>query len=186
MTLRLPPLTHTILTGLLLLLAGPLLGQNNDFMLSKTKHPDKEKSFQRRLEFLGKIGLDTVHLTQHPWYFRLSTQRKIISIWQNSKGVVSGSFVIWVWEAVSDEPPTNRIYHETYSIPPQSASKILSMVTKSGIEYLPDQSEIPKWRTSLLHGVSFSIEIANDTSYSYKSYWNPGAQDSLYEAIIFT
>ncbi|MEM6262265.1 MAG: hypothetical protein AAGI38_07145, partial [Bacteroidota bacterium] len=32
----------------------------------------------------------------------------------------------------------------------------------------------------------FAISMEKETSYSYKSYWNPGAQDSLYEAIIVT
>ena len=148
-------------------------------------HPE-ESTFWRdsRLEYCEKFSLDSIHKTQHKWYFRVWTKKQVIEIWKEANGKTSGKLTNWVGEHTSyDEEPTNRFYHKVKELDSIEVYQIDSLIQSSGIKNIPDDEKIEGWSHGF-DGITYHIEYAIPKDYYFKSYWTPKAQDSLPEAIV--
>jgi len=76
-----------------------------------------------------------------------------------------------------NEPQTDRIY--TYKIPLEDsiAKNILQLINKTNINQIPDEDDIEGWGHGF-DGVTYCIENATRSDYSFKSYWSPDASET--------
>ena len=126
--------------------------------------------------------------TKQNYHFRLFYHGQLISnsidLWQDEDSTLSIEAVFYTNEIVpSGELPTNRLYSEKVSFESSKAIEALKIIRKNKIEYIPTDKQIKGWSKGF-DGVEFIIETLRDKNYSFKQYWTPSAQDSIFEAHV--
>jgi hypothetical protein len=82
------------------------------------------------------------------------------------------------------ETPTERTFVDRKTFGKDTVKTILNYITTSEINKLPTDNLISGWKQGF-DGVTYIIEFANPTTYSFKTYWTPKAQDTtLQEAKL--
>lgn len=175
----------TLLTIIILSLSVAVLGQTKT--LYNVTNPNGDTSFWFKyqnivIDDLALVRLDTSTLTYH---FRVWKTNQVLDVWQNRDSSYSAQLTCWVTERTpTKEVPTDRTLIERNIFSKDTARAILNFVTASEINKLPTDNFISGWKQGF-DGVTYIIEFANPTTYSFKTYWTPKAQDtSLQEAKI--
>jgi hypothetical protein len=74
-----------------------------------------------------------------------------------------------------------RLYFKRFQITNEAATKIYGLVKKYDLIDLPTDKQITKWRQGL-DGITYITEQSDRTTFSFKNYWTPVAQNEVKEA----
>jgi hypothetical protein len=175
----------TLLTIIILSLSVAVLGQNKS--LYNVTNPNGDTSFWFKyqniiIDDLALLRLDTSTLTYH---FRVWKTNQVLDVWENSDSSYSARLTSWVTERTpATETPTERTFVDRKTFGKDTVKTILNYITTSEINKLPTDNLISGWKQGF-DGVTYIIEFANPTTYSFKTYWTPKAQDTtLQEAKL--
>lgn len=131
---------------------------------------------------LALLRLDTATLIFH---FRVWKTNQVLDVWQNSDSSYSAQMTSWVTERTpAKETPTDRTLVDRKTLGKDTVKTILNYVRTSEINKLPTDNLISGWKQGF-DGVTYIIEFANPTTYSFKTYWTPKAQDTALQEAKF-
>ncbi len=104
---------------------------------------------------------------------------------ENIDNTFSGQLTTWVTERTpANEKPTDRIQILKRQLHNDTVKLIHDLIEKSQILKLPTDDSIKGWKQGF-DGITYITEFASKSSYDFKTYWTPKAQDStLQEAKL--
>ncbi|NNV54115.1 hypothetical protein [Limnovirga soli] len=130
---------------------------------------------QNLVKDLSLIRIDTSSST---YYFRLWNTTQVLEIWKNIDSSFSGQLTTWVRELTpANEKPTGRIQISKRILQVDTVKLMHNLIEESQMVYLPTEDSIKGWRQGF-DGITYKTEFASKTSYDFKTYWTPKAQDS--------
>jgi hypothetical protein len=173
----------TLLTIIILFVSVAVFGQTK--MLTNVTNPNGDTSlwFKYQNVLINDLALFRLDTTTSNFYFRVWIINQVLDVWQNSDSSYSGQLTSWVTERTpAKETPTHRTLVSRKPFSKDTVKNILNLVSTSEINKLPTDNMISGWIRGL-DGLTYIIEFATPTTYSFKTYWTPEAQDtSLQEA----
>jgi hypothetical protein len=144
--------------------------------ISKEIHGDTIIRYQTGL--IKELGLKDFLLVQDNFNFRFWDQGKIVEL-TKTDSILSGqiiNFIYWTHKSKS------KTVHQNIILDNKSCLNLFDIISKSTIYSLPTDRSISGW----LHGsdgITYGFEYADKYNYTFKTYWTPGVQDSLREAL---
>jgi hypothetical protein len=151
--------------------------QGQELMLLSGSDTSFYSFHQQRLAVLKKKDLKE---HSKDFIFRSWDPLSVLTI-QKIDDVISAEILFQVFEVVEDNSPV-KTFSKTYSIPTDSASKLYEIIINSRIQDFPSSKFIPNWEHGL-DGVTYILETKTDSTFSFKSYWTPSSQQSVFEAV---
>jgi len=174
---------RTILLIIHLLFSGYSFAQTK--RTSGVTSPNGDTSFwyKYQIQQLKKLSLPSLDTATGKEYYRVWTNKQVISIWQDYNGVISGNIITWTDEYPPyNEKPTNRTFIKIKPLTSDTARLIQQLFLASGILSIPSDNAIKGWQQGF-DGVTYFIEQSSKDNYSFKTYWTPTSQGTLAEAI---
>lgn len=150
--------------------------------IPKDAHRDTTWWYAYQQQLCKKLHLTDVIHDSCRNHFRLWTDTRIVDVCRERCRTTS-TLIRWTEEVVPhNEAPTGRIYKQVISA--ESAGlRIDTLIKDSRIEAIPDQSLIKGWQQGL-DGTEYLIEYTTDSTYYFKTYWTPTAQENVKEALV--
>lgn len=129
-----------------------------------------------------QLGLEPLHESSRPFYFRITNGGLILDIWQTDS-LFEGRLTRWVKDADEELRPFERFYCQKYILGTDQATAVGQFVKTVGILQLPSEENIVGWQQGL-DGEEIIIQHSTATGHYLKNYWTPSAQHGLTEAVL--
>ena len=173
----------TLLTIIILFVSVVVFGQTKSLTNVTNPNGDTSLWFKYQNMVINDLALFRLDTTTSTFHFRVWKTNQVLDIWQNSDSSYSSQLTSWVTERTpAKETPTDRTLVDRKTFSKNTVKNILNFVTTSEINKLPTDNLISGWKQGF-DGVTYIIELSTPTTYSFKTYWTPKAQDtSLQEA----
>jgi hypothetical protein len=176
----------TLLTIISCFLFSFLFGQTKSFNNVTYSNGDTSFWYKYQQIVIKQLSLKRIDTSSTTYYFRLWTANQVLDVWQNIDYSLSGQLTTWVTEQTpSNEKDTDRVQIAKVLLKNDTVKLIQNLIEKTQILKLPTDDSIKGWKQGF-DGITYIIESASKTSYDFKTYWTPNAQDStLQESKIF-
>lgn len=173
----------TLLTIINLFFWTTLFGQTKTHNNIKYSNDDTSIWYKYQLKVINDLSLTRLDTSSSPFYFRVWKSNQVIEVWKNKEDIYSGLLTTWVTEHTPiNEKQTGRTLIDKKLFQSDSVKLIIDLIKSSQILKLPTDDSIKGWRHGF-DGLTYITEYSDQTSYSFKTYWTPSAQDkSLNEA----
>ena len=173
----------TLLTIINLFFLTTLFGQTKTHNNIKYSNGDTSIWYKYQLIVINDLSLTRLDTSSSLFYFRIWKTNQVLDVWKNKEGSYSGLLTTWVTEHTpNNEKQTDRTLIDKKSLQLDSVKLIIELIESSQILKLPTDDSIKGWRHGF-DGLTYITEYSTQTSYSFKTYWTPTAQDtSLNEA----
>ena len=174
---------RTLLTIIILIFSISLFGQTKTLTNVVYANGDTSIWFKYQNIVIKDLSLSRLDTSTSTFHFRVWKTNQVLDVWQNSNSSYSALLTSWVTERTpTKETPTDRTLVDRKIFNKDTVKNILNFVTTSEINKLPTDNLILGWKQGF-DGLTYIIEFATATTYSFKTYWTPKAQDtSLQEA----
>jgi hypothetical protein len=140
-------------------------------------------------KLVKKLGLADLQHSNPSNYCRIWYDDLIISyaldIFKDKDSINQGFVTIYTQEMVDEqkELPTHRVYNNKIQLSESQADSIYQLIKNTGVAQFPTDSLIKGWEYGL-DGTAYNFEWVNNYNHTYRSYWEPKAQENVNEAII--
>ncbi|MBI1286033.1 MAG: hypothetical protein GC178_00480 [Flavobacteriales bacterium] len=172
-----------LLAKLLLLIAISVFGQERELHIPIKQNGDTIPWYDMQMKFVSILGLEPLQSTSSHLAFRIWTDKQVIEI-NEYPGHLSGRIISWAIEYSFEKQSTiGPVRFTIDTLPEVQTSLAKNLIKSSDIRKVPDERSIPNWLQGY-DGVTYYIEDADSSSYSFKSYWEPETQGSLVEALL--
>ena len=173
----------TLLTIIILFVSVALCGQTKTLTNVTNSNGDTSLWFKYQNVVINDLALFRLDTSTSILHYRIWKTNQVLDIWQNIDSSYSAHLTSWVTEKTpTKETPTDRTLVDRKIFSKDTVKNIFNFVTTSNINKLPTDNLISGWKQGF-DGVTYIIEFATPTTYSFKTYWTPEAQDtSLQEA----
>jgi len=131
-------------------------------------------------EFAKETGISDFMISRHDFDFRFENMGQILEIWKN-KDTIGGVLINYIFRHGKEKKTIAR----REVLPQETATRVYGIITRSKIQSVPTTLMIEGWKFGY-DGISYTIEQADHSNYSYKQYYRPEDQGSLPEGIIVT
>lgn len=145
----------------------------------KTFTADSDTTFwySYSLKKAVKLNLPNLHynkaIKQWRLWFHGQTASYVLSLENNEGQLV---FYTQEHEDPITEKPSERIYSKAYVLTKKQIVSVDSLRIITGIRHIPTDKQIKGWGDVMgLDGVTYAIEEADNSTYSFKSYWTPSS-----------
>jgi hypothetical protein len=146
---------------------------------TKTLTADSDTSSYKFYDSLSsKIGIQPVSKSNDEFTFRFWDGFKVIDLAYN-QGQPHLTIVFFLQQYKKKKE--GRLYFRRYQLTDETAAEVYLLVKKYGLVDLPTDKLITNWRQGL-DGITYITEQSNRTTFSFKSYWTPDAQNGVKEA----
>jgi len=173
----------TLLTIIILFVSVAVFGQTKTLSSVTNPNGDTLLWFKYQNVVINDLALFRLDTTTSTFHFRVWKTNQVLDVWQNSDSSYAAQLTSWVTERTPPkETQTDRTLIDRKTFSKDTVKNILNFITTSEINKLPTDNLISGWKHGF-DGVTYIIEFATPTTYSFKTYWTPKAQDtSLQEA----
>jgi len=144
--------------------------------------------FNEQKDDSSKFGLSNLMTSQDSFHFRFCTAGHIIDIWTQDGKVYKGNLVIYTFGYKEQKaergytPFTGPLYDTIAALDSNSARKAYALI--KSVSQIPSQNAIKGWQSGF-DGVEYIFQVSTPSTFNFRSYWTPLAQDStLIEAKI--
>lgn len=169
---------RTLLIIIILIFSTTLFGQTKTLTNVTYAKGDTSFSFKYQNIVITKLFLSRLDTSASPFHFRVWKTNQVLDIWQTGDSLYAGQLTSWVTEQTpTKENPTYRILIDKRSLSTDTTKNIISFIETSQIMKLPTDDSIKGWKNGL-DGITYIIEFSTKTTYSFKTYWTPKAQDT--------
>lgn len=176
-----------LLTSIFLLAPLLLFAQNRTAHIPLNEKRDTSYWYGVHTKGLKELQIrnlktDTATRSMRFWYYG-QTVSHFIEVFQNKNAGLEGNVTIYTKEQVKSEKekPTNRTFARRIAIAPDKCKIIQECFHARALDTVPSEDQVKGWGSGF-DGVIYVVEQANETDYSFKSYWSPAAQKDVPEA----
>ncbi|RZK19958.1 MAG: hypothetical protein EOO43_11420 [Flavobacterium sp.] len=132
--------------------------------------------YQEKKLLIEKHSQADLIRSTYPFHFRAWYYDRAIEIWEDSLGKVNGLVFFWV-----NEYNTGNTFSRAYPFDQETAKKLKDILLESNLNNIQTDGLINGWQFGN-DGETYSFEYSTKTLYSFKTYWEPAAQDSVKES----
>lgn len=169
---------RTLLTIIILIFANTLFGQTKALINVINANGDTSFWFKYQNVVIKDLSLSRLDKSTYPFHFRVWKTNQVLDIWQTSDSSYAGQLTSWVTEqAPAKEKSTDRTLIDKRKLDTDTIKHIISLIDTSQIMKLPTDDSIKGWQHGF-DGITYIIETSTKSTYSFKTYWTPKAQDT--------
>ena len=163
-----------ILTSFLCLSLFYCKGQNNKVISGDTTYWS-----QLELKKCQKLNLSNLILSTEKYHFRYWKDGQIIDIW-TTDGVLYSGLITSYTNSYNDDyskkkRKPSKIFFQQAQVDNATAKKAYKLIKQ--VENIPTDKSIKGWVQGL-DGVEYIFETSTPSTYNFRTYWTPTAQDS--------
>lgn len=155
---------------------------------SKQLDPKSDTAFWYGLKAkdAARIGLADLMTSTDSLHFRYWMENQAIDVWTNDfvhfDGIISNHTEKMESNSDTDVPATTpKFYSNKNRIPGAEARNVFDLFIKARMFRRPTDKQIKNWQQGF-DGAEYLLEYATGSSYSFKAYWTPSAQQGVPEA----
>ena len=128
-----------------------------------------------------ELGLTQIDQSEHDFEFRFWAGNRVIRLWNENRTMRSE--VIFFIREYDDkkEMPEGRLYQSGLLLNDRTTAEIHDLLLDFDILKFPTDEQIDGWRQGF-DGVTYIIEVAEQRTFSFKSYWTPNSYPNIKEA----
>ena len=168
----------TLLAIIIFFFSKALLGQTKT--LTNVTYTNGDTSFWYKYQniVINDLSLSRLDTSTAPFHFRIWRTNQVLDIWQTCDASYAGQLTSWVTElAPTKEKPIDRTLIDKRILSKDTLKNIFNFIETSQIMKIPTDDSIKGWKHGF-DGVTYIIESSTKTTYSFKTYWTPKAQDT--------
>ena len=170
----------SIITIILILQIFCCNAQQNVAHIPLYKNGDTTLWYGLKSELINEIQLDDF-LTSPEFRFRFWTNNQLIDISEDS------GFVICYERKYKDNDwkrkKKRKLYTKKFELSQVEMNQLRELLDSSGILELPSEEDIEGWSLGL-DGITYTVELADNSEYHFRTYWTPNVQTELSEAKL--
>jgi hypothetical protein len=127
----------------------------------------------------NQIGLEPIDKIQDDFYFRLWTGVDVVEI-RRAEGEISGDVTFLVQQYRRNK--VGKVYFKKIPLTTKTSKRVYLLINNYKITEIPTGKQTDGWEMGL-DGITYNIETADKTNFTYKTYWTPKHyKDKLAEA----
>lgn len=170
---------RTLLIIIILIFSTSLFAQTKTLTNVTYANGDTSFWFKYQNIVIQDLFLSRLDTSASPFHFRIWKTNQVLDIWQTNDSSYGGQLTSWVTEQTpTKENPTDRTLIDKRSLSTDTIMRIVNFIATSKIMELPTDDSIKGWKHGF-DGVTYIIESSTKTTYSFKTYWTPKAQDTI-------
>jgi hypothetical protein len=141
--------------------------------------------FELKQHDATKIGLNDLSKAKDSLHFRYWMENQSLEIWTNDYQIFYGILSNHTETAEGD--PDNRkknrskYYSNKINLTPSEAKGIYDLFIQANFFQIPTDKQIKNWSQGF-DGFEYLAEYSTRSTYSFKTYWTPSAQNGVPEA----
>jgi hypothetical protein len=173
-------LVKQILIIVLLSLFGQLCaGQAKIISIPMTSRGDTSFWYKYQHEKFAEIGIEDLIHSKDSLVLRVSTEIQMVEIHMANFNTFTGKVYNFTKRVLrepyqQDREMRNKFLFNEKALKKTTARQIYELFKKFSIDTIPSQEQIKRWPMGF-DGMSYIIEYATPSTYSFKSYWEPAS-----------
>jgi len=140
--------------------------------------------YSQQLNLEKQLNLDDILKSTNKFEFRLWKYGQFVDIAETDSGILKGSILNYMFKYNPDKDRVKPkdVIRKKINIDTIQLRLIYNLIVKSQLENVPPDSKIKYWERGK-DGVTYIFQTSTDSTYSFKSYWEPYDQpDTLMKA----
>lgn len=149
--------------------------------LLSTQDSDTVFWYVYKSELVEELGLIPIDQSVSSFEFRFWGGNRVIRLWRNN-GQLSSEVIFFIREYnKKKEMKDSRLYLSGLQLNDRATKDLYNLILDFEVLEIPTDKLIDGWEKGL-DGITYFIEVADQNTFSFKSYWTPSSSPNVKEA----